>query len=83
MFVSWFGPDEGGNAFPIMGYIVRWNPHSNDGSGGEKNATSNSTSIVGLTSNTQYNVTVAVSGMAGRRNGEFSDLLEAITSKSI
>ena len=82
MQISWLSPDIGGNAQPLTQYIVRWNPHSNDGSRGEKLATSNSTSIIGLTSNTQYNVTVAVRGTMGRRDGEISDVYDAITCKN-
>ena len=82
MQISWSSPDIGGNAQPLTQYIVRWNPHSNDGSGGEKLATSNSTLIIGLTSNTQYNVTVAVRGTMGGPDGEVSDVYDAITRKN-
>ena len=81
MQISWSSPDIGGNAQPLTQYIVKWNPYSNDGSGGEKNTTSNSTSIIGLTSNTQYNVTVAVRGTMGGPDGEVSDVFETITCK--
>ena len=82
MQISWSSPDIGGNAQPLTQYIVKWNPYSNDGLGGEKNTTSNSTSIIGLTSNTQYNVTVAVRGTMGGPDGEVSDVFDAITRKN-
>ena len=81
MLISWSPPDEGGYAFPLTGYIVRWKSHSSYGSEGEKYVTSKSASIFNLTSNTQYNVTVAVFGMMGEQKGEISDLLQVITCK--
>ena len=79
--ISWSFPDVGGNAQLITGYVLRWNPENNDGSGGEKTVPHNFTTISNLSSNMKYFISVAVCDAIRGQDGEISDPFEAITCK--
>ena len=78
--LRWSKPDSGGNAKEINGYQIKWK-FENGSSGGEKNVTAEYAIINRLTSNTNYNITVAVRGEKQNSDGDSTDNLEATTCK--
>ncbi|XP_076804893.1 fibronectin-like [Clavelina lepadiformis] len=69
--ITWAAPDDGGDATPIIGYIVSWLPADNTGLMAVDGADTLQATIPGLTSNTEYSVSVAARSSPGV--GEDSD----------
>ena len=80
LYLTWSEPDVGGKAQAIEKYIVKWNAENNDT---EVNKTVKTafTAIEKLSSNTKYEIAVAVRGTNGLPDGEVDDTLYGITRK--